>query len=123
MIGWTVDGQEIRLFPHQEAIVKALLNGDAVTVYFGGRGWGRATILATAAHYERVYRQAGRPFPWSEEEAEEARAIVEGIRGSVNYLVTEGNPYHTARYWDNHEPSEAALKAVFADMLPPPDPE
>jgi hypothetical protein len=122
MIGWTVDGQETRLLPHQETIVKALLNGDAVTVYFGGRGWGRRTILATVVHYERVYRQAGVPFPWSEEDGEEARAIVDGIHGPVNYLV-EDNPYLTSRYWDNHEPSEATVKAAFADMPHPPNSE
>jgi hypothetical protein len=80
MKGWTIEGQEVKLLPHQEATVKALLAEGEMDLYFGGRGWGRSVIIATAYRYDLEYVQNGIPLPWGKVNNEKAKELAAGVR-------------------------------------------
>jgi len=62
MKGWTTDGREVELTPHQEIVVEQILSWGSqsgpVTLPGFGRGAGKSTILATVAKIERERAQA-----------------------------------------------------------------
>lgn len=92
MMGWTRDGKEVTLLPHQEDTVKALLAEYETTLYFGRLGWGRSTIIATVSRYEREYVQYDLPLPWprlSKNDAHAAAARVRAVARRQNPYISE----------------------------------
>jgi hypothetical protein len=61
MRGWTDDGTEVELFPHQEQVVQAVLDwdeGQSPTAFLCsmGRGGGKSVVMATIEEYRRRRR-------------------------------------------------------------------